>query len=166
MEALDLQPDPPEVIPSLHLLRLKAGEELLCLICSESVWGLNTHWAGNHSIPCYRDKKKCDGCKRGLPHRWKGFLHVCRCSDRRQFFLELTSTATTLFHDQVADKKKIRGLKIRAARGRGGDNSRLRIEVYGDKMEESKLPKSVDPLSTLQKIWRIQEGLEQGSTVQ
>lgn len=163
MEALDLQALPPEGKPTLHLKRLKAGEEVVCHVCSKAVWGLNTHWAGNHSIPCFKDKKKCDGCKKGLPRRWKGFLHIITCADRRQFLVELTSQATVLFHDQIPDKCDIRGLRIRLYRGRGGDNSRLRCELYGDKSITLRLPDPADPLPTLQKIWRMEDGLDNGS---
>lgn len=160
MEALDLQPLPPRGKETLHLMRLKAGDELLCHCVSQAVWGLNTHWAGNHSEPCFKDKKKCDGCKKGLPHRWKGFLHVIRCSDRKEFFVELTSTATALLHDQVPDREQLRGFRLKIYRGRGGNNSRLKAELYGDKSLDLRLPEPRDPLPTLQKIWRVQKGLD------
>jgi len=151
---LKLSSVPPRDPATLHVERLKAGQELLCHAVSQSVFGLTTHWneSGRHSLPC--TSVNCPGCKKGLPARWKGFLHVIRCSDRKQLLVELTSTATALLHDQVPQIDQLRGYRLRIYRGRGADNSRLRCELYGEKMQGLVLPSEIDLIPSLRKIWR------------
>jgi len=162
MRPVTTAPRPPRDPGTLHVERLKAGQELLFHIVSEKVLGIYTHWdaRNNCSWPCFADS--CDKCGK-MPKRWKGFLQICRCNDRRHLMLELTSTATVLLHDQVQHEDNLRAIRCRAWRGKGGDNSRLRVEVYGEQNPHTVLPAEIDPFPTLRKIWASLPGVDFGS---
>lgn len=155
MDGIRREDTPPIAPRTLTLVRLKAGEQLTARILSPSLWGLWTHWNGAQSLPCFRDEKKCDGCKKGWPSRWKGFLHVLRVENRRQIFVELTSHAASMFLDQVPDRHALRGLRVLFERSRGGDNGRLRLTLLSTDSANLDLPAALDPLATLDNLWRI-----------
>jgi len=162
MRQLSTASAPPRQPGTLHVERLKAGQELIFHCVSEQVLGIYTHWdEGNRcSWPCFSDK--CSKCGK-MPKRYKGFLQICRCSDRRHMMLELTSTATVLLHDQVKNADNLRAIRCRAWRGKGGDNSRLRVEVYGEQNPHHVLPVEIDPFPTLRKLWSNLPSVDFGS---
>jgi len=171
MVGIRMSPEPPPLERTLTLVRLKAGQSVVCHICSRSVWGMITHWTGDRSVPCTDERTEidpssstCQGCQKGWPARWKGFLHAIRCDNRQQFFVELTSTATTLFHDQVPDRKNVRGFRIEITRTRGADNGRLRVTLLDTGTANMRLPDEVDPAATLFKLWKLKKPVD-GSAV-
>jgi len=157
---LNRDDNPPVGRKVLTLVRLKAGQAMTCRIVSVNLWGLWTHWTGSASEPCFRDDKKCDGCKKGFPARWKAWLHVVNVENRRQVFLELTSTCASILLDQAPDRKNLRGLRVTFTRSKGADNGRLRCELLDASVNGLTLPDPLDPLDTLKTLWRVPQELD------
>ena len=153
MDGLHTSDCPPPFRPTLTLVRLKAGEQMTFRILSERVFGLYTHWNGKKSSPCLKDPAECQGCKRGYSTRWKGFLHVLNVQTQRQLIFECTAFATSLFLDQVEDRRHLRGLRVLCERSRGADNGRLKMTLLPGTTSFIDLPVEVCPLATLEKLW-------------
>jgi hypothetical protein len=167
MEPLHIQHEPPRPGPAMPILRVKAGQEMHFVILSESLWGIWTHWAGNRSEPCFAENATCPGHKRGLPRRWKGYLHVWHIDKRLEAFIELTPTAAHCLLDQAGKNCSLRGLRLKLRRT-GASNGRLLVNLLpaNPSMEGFAQPK--DPESILCKLWgvdRIITGRERDFTL-
>jgi hypothetical protein len=133
------------------------------------LWGVYTHWAGNHSEPCYDNKKQCPGHKRGLPLRWKGYVHVFNQVTRNEEFLEFTPTSAKQLLDQFGESNPLRGNRVQMVRGRG-DKARLTLTALTAATVTNPgiiLPEPKDPYETLCKLWGITDLVlnEQGRSV-
>jgi hypothetical protein len=145
---------PPPNGPELLIIRLRAGKKLTCVILSHALWGVWTHWNGSRSEPCFSEKSHCNGCKRGLPKRWKGYLHVWDFERRRQVFVELTPTAAESINNQVGLGSVLRGYRVSLERMKG-DQSRLIVHVHPMHPDVESLPSAKDPDATLRKLWGV-----------
>jgi hypothetical protein len=152
MSTLNTCHTPPPNGPELLIVRLKAGKKLLCVILSQSLWGVWTHWNGARSEPCFQERAHCNGCKRGLPKRWKGYLHVWDLERRRQVFVELTPVAAESINSQVGLGSVLRGYRVTLERMKG-DQSRLIVHVHPMHTDSDTLPPAKDPAGTLTKLW-------------
>jgi hypothetical protein len=154
MRPLNRQDRPPRPGPEIEVLRIKAGATGQCIILSESLWGVWTHWNGRASEPCYSEKKDCSGCKRGYPKRWKGYLHVWDCFARREAFLELTpQSADHVLCQAGADS--LRGYRFQFQRGKG-DKARLTVTLLPS-VQLQNMPEPKDPYKVLAYLWNIDE---------
>lgn len=155
---LNRQDLPPTGGPEMLVYRLKAGQSIDAIIISKALWGVYTHWNGRTSEPCYQAKGKCPGHKRGLPVRWKGYLHVWDVKKKRQCFLELTPTSAQDLLDALG-VGQMRGQRIVIAR-QNGDKARLTVNVFGEdryQCDLTKLPDPRDPYRTLAKLWGVDD---------
>ena len=147
---------PPRSGPEMLIRRLKASQSIHCTVLSQSLWGVWTHWNGARSEPCYAEKKECPGCKRGLPKRWKGYLHVVDNMANSTMFLELTPSAAEKILAVLGEADSLRGNRMKVAR-LAGDKARLVVELMLPFKDVDSLPKSQDPYCTLKKLWGIEE---------
>lgn len=155
MVPLRRQDAPPKSGPDIFVRRLRAAEKLTVQLISPSLWGCWVHWAGDHSEPCLEDKKKCPGHARGLPVKWKGYLHVINLHNRREEFLEMTPYSANMMLDQVEADVPLRGYRLQCERGKG-DKARVKVLVLPCLTEASGLPQPVDPYKTLCNLWSCQ----------
>lgn len=156
---LNRQDRPPRVGPELWIRRLKASETLQCTIISASLWGCMTHWNGRSTEPCYESKKECPGHKRGLPTRWKGYLHVWDEGKAEECFLELTPVAADNLLAQVMQGEPLRGQRLKVERLKG-NKARLRVTLlahYTALRVGRDLPPPKDPHNTLCKLWGLSD---------
>ena len=156
MLPLNRQNHPPRGGPSMPIRRVKAGQRKQFAILSRSLWGVWTHWNGKQSEPCYQEKKQCGGCKRGLPKRWKGYLHAYDFMDKEECFLELTPLACDQLLAQAGDKEPLRGNRVLVERG-AGNKARLTVTMLTPVQSVSSLPAEKDPQSALQKLWGVDD---------
>lgn len=152
MDQLNLEHVPPQPGPRMPIIRIKAGERIGVVILSPSIWGLWTHWAGNHSLPCFAEKSQCEGCKRGLPRRWKGYVHVVVENERRQGFLELTPLSAESLLMQSEKGRPLRGYRFEIKR-LAGDKARMHVRSTHPDPSPFGLPHHQDPQSTLMRLW-------------
>jgi hypothetical protein len=159
------QDTPPRSGPELPVVRLKASGSTMVVILSASLWGIWTHWNGSKTEPCYREKKQCPACKKGLPKRWKGYLHCWDYAKKREIFLELTPTSADQLLSQCGKDVPLRGNRMNVNRG-AGDKARLRLTVL-TAVPPAELPAGRDPEVTLQKLWGLDDTLafEQQPTI-
>jgi hypothetical protein len=150
---------PPRPGPELWIRRLRAGQSMTATILAASLYGLIVHWAGSKSAPCYKDKKKCDGCKRQLPQRWKGYLHAFDHDKREQCFVEVTPLTAESLASQVGTRGGYRGVRVRFER-LNGDKARMRVTLLGTTDLGIEMPKERDPYETLAKLWGLPGGSE------
>ena len=142
--------------PETPIVRVKTSGEHHFRILSRSYYGLWIHWNGQRSEGCFEDRQECSGCKRGLPRRWKGYLH-CLAAERNgaDCFLELTPVAITSLLAQCPKGESLRGLRLNVRRTSGGEKGRLRVLVLGDINPGKGLIEEKDPYNTLRKLWGL-----------
>jgi hypothetical protein len=144
---------PPKPAKRKEIVRITSSEARLYICLSASVWGQGVHWCGKRTEECLKDRKlDCPGCKRGLPWKWKGYLHV---SDGVGWdgFLELTPTAMQLLQAQLPNATSLRGIMFKIRRTKGGARGRYVIEVLERMLMDGDIPEGADPLETLRFLW-------------
>lgn len=144
---------PPAPVARMDVIRVTSAESVQFVILSASVWGQGVHWSGSRTMECAKEKRlDCEGCKRGLPWKWKGYLHV---TDGKGWsgFLELTPTACKLIETQVGNTSCLRGVIFKIRRTKGGAKGRYIVEVLERRLPDEELPADKDPYATLKYLW-------------
>jgi hypothetical protein len=145
---------PPPSVRKKEVIRHTSREWGLFVVLSSSAWGVDTHWDGRRTEECFKPKQKdCPGCKRGLPGRWKCYLHVTNGSKTWDGFLELTAAAWAMLEAQIPNKTSLRGLMIRLKKSSGGPKGRYIVEVLERVLEPDCLENAEDPYPTLRFLW-------------
>jgi len=146
----------PTVGPEIYILRMKGQRSLTFTVWAGRPRGIWIHWAGNRSIPHFRDDEQCPGCAKRQEKRWKGFLH-CYCHEMRQeVFLELTPASARSLADQLSNQVGMRGARIQVKRTTS-DNGRLYISTMTPVTDLSLLPKEKDPRPSILRLWGVSE---------
>jgi hypothetical protein len=145
--------------PTQTVVQLAAGEKLDCVILSNAIWGVGTHWndrAGNHgrSERCTKEHGECSGCNAELPCRWKGYLHVFCFMRRRAVFVELTPASAESIDLQAFADRPLRGQRLKLKRGEGGKKTRIEVEVVDYHGDDQTLPAEADPEPILESLWK------------
>jgi hypothetical protein len=153
VEKFNRQNVPPRPGPKIEIRRLRAGQTSTVVILSKSVWGVWTHWNGKVTEPCYEEKKKCPGCKKGLPKRWKGYLHCYDFNRRDECFVELTPISADAMACQVQAGDSLRGYRFRLQRA-NGDKARLSVTLLPS-VEIPDLPAEKDVQVVLCRLWEL-----------
>jgi hypothetical protein len=148
--------------PELNVIRLKAMQTFSGVSLGTRIRGYRTHWdkGAKQTIPCFQPHIDCDGHRRNLPQRWKGYLHVerhRRLDDRRvekeEGFLELTPVAAMDLRNGLGHIADLRGIPFTLTR-LNGDKAHLRVAVFLDHVVAvSELPPERSPYETLMRIW-------------
>lgn len=142
--------------PEVWILRVKGSKSLTFTIWGNKLRGIWIHWAGDGSIPHFRDEENCPGCLKNQERRWKGFLH-CYCSEMRQeVFLELTKNSARSLRDQLGHRASMRGAVIQVKRTTS-DNGRLYISCLTPMSDTSNLPPEKDPRPSILALWGVSE---------
>ena len=145
-------PPPPAPAVRMPIWRIKSAEATQFVCLSASIWVQYTHWAGGRTQECTKERKlECEGCRRGFPCKWQGYLHVSQGSS--EGFLELTATAAILLTEQCPKDKSLRGVIFRMKRTKGGEKGRYIVEVLERRAEDEALPQGKDPYGTLRYLW-------------
>lgn len=152
---------PPEPGPSMKLVQLKKGAQVTGVTISRAVWGVVTHWnalAGpsGRSERCRAPRAKCTGCENELPSRWKGYIEVLPIGSEETVFVELTPAAFKYFAGLLGDREDVRGVVVKFARSKGGDNGRLSVTLGHYAGDPARLPDPRDPEPVLETLWNWQ----------
>jgi hypothetical protein len=151
---------PPPAAPKVRLdiVRVTSAESHHFICYSRAVWGQPVHWYGRRTHECTQDReKKCEGCMKGWPVKWKGYLHVRNIAASWEGFLELTDTACRLLVEQLGDNQNLRGLKFRIARTKGGAKGRYLVEVSQGRVPDDSLKQERDPYEILKFLWNCKK---------
>lgn len=135
------------------LLRVMTSEATQFICLSECAYGQMVHWWGNRSHECKHETGQCDGCKRGWPTRWKGYLHVETGSHGPDTFLEITRDCWQLLQSQSHEGQNWRGMIFKARRTKGGAKGRYLVEVLERRVAHDDLPQEKDPRELLRFLW-------------
>lgn len=145
---------PPAPKIRMEIVRVTSHESHTFICYSKAIWGQYVHWYARRTHECTQDKTKvCEGCAKGWPTKWKGYLHVQNIAASWNGFLEITDTAFLLIDKQLGDNKNLRGLRFRLSRTKGGPKGRYLVEVYTDRIPDAELPIEKDPYDTLKYLW-------------
>jgi hypothetical protein len=146
----------PSVGPEIFILRMKGQKALTFTIWGSCIRGIWVHWAGDKSIPHFRDVEQCYGCTKQHPKRWKGYVH-CYCSEMRQeVFLELTPASARSLRDQLSHRGSLRGAVIQVKRTTA-DNGRLYISTLTPQSNTDAFPPEKDPRPSILKLWGVDD---------
>jgi len=160
MKKLARQDTPPRPGPNLPLIRIKSAEPKAFIILGSGIRGQWTHWNGKASEPCYEPKEECNGCRRGLPRRWKGYIHVYTVAEKKEGFVEVTPTAADILKHFLPADASYRGECIMLNRSSNSEKGRLKCSVHAPYANVASLPAERDPLETLAKLWKLDSDVD------
>jgi hypothetical protein len=152
MDHVFRSPVPPKPSMQLWVRRLKEGERAIVVCLSEYCMGYRLHWTGRRTVPCIDPVEVCSGCARGLPVKWKAYLHVYHIDARRQEILEIPeSTWRKLSHMPCYDNR-MRGAVLGFARQQ---SKRGTIGVWNEVsyLDLGPMPPAKDILPDLMHFW-------------
>jgi hypothetical protein len=157
-EDLNRQDTPPKPGPARPIIRVQGDEPTIVHIASNRLWGVWTHWDGHRSQPCFQANEECEGCKKGHPKRWKGYLHAWSVKLKREIFLELTPTTAENLLAQLPNGQDLRGLWIKCSRVNGQRQARIKVEIIEppNSWPTMKMPLK-DPRETLDLLWGLND---------
>jgi hypothetical protein len=135
------------------IYRVTTAETQQFVIVSRAIFGQNIHWANGRSHECTKDKGKCDGCQKGWPGKWLGYLQAIRVPDNEEVFLELTYTACMMLIHSAEEGKPFNGLQVRISKTKGGPKGRYKVDVMPRRLDVGTLPDEKDPRTTLAFLW-------------
>ncbi len=145
---------PPAPRSILEIRRVKSTEPALYLCISETIFGQLVHWYGARTSECFADKKKvCDGCTKGWPTKWLGYLHVQQAGMDSTCFLEISNIAWHLILAQAPKGMSLRGMMFKIRKTKGGAKGRFLIDVLERRADEVMLPQEKDPYPVLKFLW-------------
>jgi len=138
---------------SMQVKRVTTSELQTFIILSRAFFGQWIHWYGHRSHECTKDFKACNGCERGWPYKFLGYIHVVGMPDSAECFLELTQTACELIDKQVPEGENLRGQRMNIRKTKGGPKGRYIVDVLERRVDPLTLPEEKDPLETLRFLW-------------
>lgn len=145
---------PPRKKPRLAVIRVKSPEGKNFTLISECVFGQLIHYAGGRSHECSADSKKCNGCERGWPQSWKGYIHAQDWSNEmEECFVEITANAVEQLFKQLPPRTSLRGFMCSIKKTKGGAKGRYIINVLERRVAPEQLPQAKDPLEVLRFLW-------------
>lgn len=114
------------------------------------------HWDGDHSEPCYLNTKTCPGHKRGLPLRWKGYLHIWHHTRQTEGFIEVTPKGFEQLVELFGAEDNFRGTRMSFKRG-NGDKTRLKLVILPPSPLVRELPAPKSVLPSLLRMWGLED---------
>ena len=160
--ALDRMSVMPAPGPEIEVLRLKANQTRHFISLGNRVVPYRTHWDQAHkqTIPCFTPHEECEGHRKKLPQRAKGYLHVLFCKtvdnrieSRTEGFLELTPVSASDLAAAVQDAYNLRGVAFSVTR-LNGPKAHLRVAVFHDlPVKLAELPEPKSPYDSVMRMW-------------
>jgi len=160
--ALDQMPGMPAPGPDFEIVRLKASQTRHFIALGNRIVTYRTHWDQKHSqtIPCFTPHEDCDGHRRKLPQRAKGYLHVWRVltsdagiKERIEGFLEFTPVSANDLCAAVQRSQELRGVAFSVTRLNGA-KAHLRVAVFSDfPVKMGELPEVKSPYESVMRMW-------------
>lgn len=124
------------------------------VIFSLRITWLCSHWNGARSQPCIDPSEECDGCRKELPTKWKGYFHARSLTTDVEGFVEITPTIGDAIRGQSDYPLSLRGMRIELRRTKG-DKGRLQCVLLPCICSLDSLPQEKDPTPVLKQLWDI-----------
>lgn len=161
MFELETSDRPPPAGPSLRIERLSAAQAMTCCFLGQKVEWILTHWqpakgAGKGwSVPHNKEKENCDGCKRELPSRWRGFACVIDMEKHVKCFLEITPGCQQDLDMVFGKEAPLRG-EVCKIRRMQGDQARLKLEMLAcwSRRTDKPLAAFSSVIPVLEELWQ------------
>lgn len=146
----------PKQGPEIFIKRLKGGEQFHITIYGSKIRGMWVHYnaASNRSEAHYEEG--CQACTKGIPKRWKGFLHGYISQSKQEVFLELTPSSASAVMAQLDFASQLRGTVLHVKRSPAA-NGRIAVQVHSRVPDEKILLREKDPRRSIMKLWGIPE---------
>jgi len=146
---------PPHSGYKTEIVRVKSTNIQSYTCISTAVFGQDIHWFGNRSHECSKAKSECNGCLRGWPVKWKGYIH---CQDWQSkmalVFVEFTASAVEKLLASIPERETLRGAILQICKTKGGAKGRYVVNVLPRVVPDIELPKEEDPYPILCFLWR------------
>jgi hypothetical protein len=142
---------PPTLDGTLWIRRLAAGEKAEVIVYSEQAIGYRFHWSGRRTTACIDPVEECSGCTRGLPVKWKAYLHVGNLAERRQEILEVPESTWRRMSLLACFATHLRGSTLLFKRD-GNKRGRISVSELPNYAGQFKLVPAIDPLPTVLKF--------------
>lgn len=169
MSELNRQDEPLRVKGELFVKRLEGNEAIEVCVLSLKPEGFMTHWQPangkrkGYSLPCTKPVEQCEGHRRHLPTRWRGYLHCFEIHKGQQLYLEITPETLQNLKCLIGESTIYRGLCINFKR-MNGKQTRIVTTLLPEWGRRSNAalpqPQSVEPM--LRKLWTISSSNAQG----
>jgi hypothetical protein len=124
------------------------------VVCNSEIWGFGTHWFEGRTQPHAKDKKLCQGCLKSRRLDWLGVLQLYSRETKGCAYIGITDNSAVDFLAAL-DGASMRGKIVMIARERPHQRAPLRIEILGVFETLEFVPKPVDPLPVLQRLWGV-----------
>jgi hypothetical protein len=144
---------PPPGGPKTEIVRVTSTEKQIFCCVSSAVFGQWIHWYGKRSHECTLEAGNCNGCQRGWPRKWKGYMHAMTGAPPRTVFVEITPACFELVAMLAPQEKSLRGVYLYLSKTKGGAKGRYLVEVLERRADESQLPEERDPRPILKFLW-------------
>jgi hypothetical protein len=144
----------PRVGPKMDIIRLEGGESKQYHSLSPAIHEYMIHWDPivRRSVHCLEDPTLCEGCKREMPTKYRGYLCI-ENTVRRQAWVEITNECALDLLAQTATYDSLRGLMIKLTRT-PSSKGRLYVDVLIHQARDSKLlAADASPETILRTLW-------------
>jgi hypothetical protein len=138
----------------LDLRRVKATEQLPCMILSPWVMGYDTHWMSNMTAPCTMKTGDCILHDANAPYKWIGFLHILPSGEKDSCFLELTDFAWKNVLTAIDPRLSLRGLRMCFMRKRQSVKSPVICNLLSPEPMLVGVPPAQDVETSLRVAWK------------
>jgi hypothetical protein len=140
---------------AIRLVRTPVGRAVTTVICSHTLIGCPTHYAGGRTQPC--SGADCELCAKAFSARWHGYLHTCNPESASQNVLELTGAAAQQLLAQAPANGDLRGYNLTCGRTQKRANARVLITLAQQTVPDKFLPPPLDVQAYLQHVWAIDQ---------
>ncbi|WLD12649.1 hypothetical protein [Planctellipticum variicoloris] len=139
---------------NIPILRVKPGFPIRGTILSHDIQGAELHFGGR-SVPHTDPSDLCDGCQRGQPRRWEGYLALWSQGKGSIGVLAIPPGAVPQFAAYLELHGTLRGAVLVATRAGNKPNGRIVAEIARGELAMNQLPREPDVCRILAHIWGL-----------
>lgn len=136
----------------IPILSPRAGECVRAIILSDRFLSVPVHYVCGRTQPCLRIKSLCEGCRRKISRKWKGYAAGVDFSNRRLCLIEITPNAVRSC-PQLLDSSDLRGWVVSLMRQGTSSCGKVDAALTDWRKRVNHLPEAFDVQAILLKIW-------------
>lgn len=166
-------------LTTLPIVRPKPGTRPIeGVILSTTITGVLLHWLGRSvphiaadpnckdcdalaTPPVHCPAHACDGCERGRPYRWEGYLHLWHPEEGRSCIVAVTPGVQPAFETYADRYTTIRGARAKFTRNGFKPQSPINVILKESGIPAGTLPREVDLRPILENVWGVGRTPEQ-----
>lgn len=146
-----------------EVVRITSVDRRHFYLVSHEPWCAYFHWNGA-SLKC-DDPEKCDKCEKGMPRKWRAYIHALEQlgTVQRSVILEITHMCTVILDVQLCGQPW-RGSYCVLSKTKGGKHGRFVVEVMPRRIDANTLPNEINPAPILEKLWAMNDKRRSGQS--